>query len=532
MIRVLLADDEPLIIKGLRKLIDWEGLGMEIVGQAGDGRALMEMLGRCKPDIVISDINMPHRTGIDIIKEIHESGQPIKVIFISAHQEFTYARDAVTYGAVDYLVKPIIKQQLEKVLLKAASLINEHHEEERRKGKLQLLERKIRQEELHDWLGRLLDGMLAPSSEPYRFLSAELRGPLYAVGIVEVDQLASEPDKWTEKETKLVEFAVGNILQEVAAGPGIGHVFPKQGRYVFVTSHELPEEPILLAEDIKEKIRTFLKLGVTIGVSGTAGDMAELAEAWRQSEQAALLNYFVGLNRVIAYRPLVEPHLPREKELLDCQLRVVGGLTLGNWEEAAAALETLLDTIRTAAYGNRNLAVSTCFSSILFIVQELSKSGIELSEGSLNMHDLQKQLNDYATYDILRTEVVRIAETIFHVIDSGSINKEKSLITKVKQYIEDHYAEEITLESAAGITFMNPSYFSFFFKKHMKRNFKPYVTEVRMKHAVRLLLHTDLMVYEIAEKVGYNNARHFSDIFRKTYCKLPNDYRQEKKRSE
>ncbi|MNI97380.1 Bifunctional transcriptional activator/DNA repair enzyme AdaA [compost metagenome] len=77
----------------------------------------------------------------------------------------------------------------------------------------------------------------------------------------------------------------------------------------------------------------------------------------------------------------------------------------------------------------------------------------------------------------------------------------------------------------AALLYMNPYYFSSFFKKHTGQNFKSYLTEVRMGHALRLLLQSDLMVYEIAELVGYNNARHFSDMFKKKYGKLPQEYK-------
>jgi two-component system, response regulator YesN len=134
-IRVLLADDEPVIIRGLKKLISWEKLGTNIVGEASDGLELKQQIEEHNPDLIISDISMPGYTGIDIICEIHEAGRSVKVIFISAYQEFTYARQALQYGALDYLVKPVNKNQLEQVVSKAVSLIRQETEGERNKEK-------------------------------------------------------------------------------------------------------------------------------------------------------------------------------------------------------------------------------------------------------------------------------------------------------------------------------------------------------------------------------------------------------------
>ena len=121
-IRVLLADDESVILRGLKKLISWENLWLSIVGEASDGLELKQQIAEQDPDLIVTDISMPGCTGIDIIRETHEAGRSVKVIFISAYQEFTYAQQALQYGALDYLVKPVNKSQLEQVVTKAVSL--------------------------------------------------------------------------------------------------------------------------------------------------------------------------------------------------------------------------------------------------------------------------------------------------------------------------------------------------------------------------------------------------------------------------
>ncbi|MGM0881026.1 MAG: response regulator [Bacillota bacterium] len=531
MIRILLADDEPIIIKGLRKLIDWEAFGMEIVGQAYDGNELMALIETNPPDIVISDISMPHRTGIDIIREIKQKGIPTKVIFISAYQEFSYARDAVAYGAVDYLVKPVVKQQLEDVLSKAVSLISEQNEQTIRKSKLQLLERKSQNDQLQESLIRLTDGTLPLHSEAFRILNEELQGPLYSIAILETDHLAEASERWSEKERRLIDFAIGNILQEIIVTSGNGHVFMRNGMHVIVISHDELARAAALAQEIREKIKAFLKLSVSVGVGGAVQETAFLAESYRQAEQVLQTKYFVGLGKVLVYEP-IGTKSSFDKELYVLQMEVVRELMANSWQEAASAIGKLLETVKTAVYGNRTLAVSTCFSSVLFIIQELTKSGVRLPVESIDMHDLQNRLGAYETFEAMQDAIVHIIEQLFSQMDIDSGNKDKIMMAKVKKYIEEHYAEEITLESVASLVFMNPYYFSSFFKKHTKQNFKQYVTEVRMLQAVRLLVHTDQMVYEIAEKVGYNNARHFSDMFKKQFGKLPNDYRQDRKKSD
>ena len=101
MLRAILADDEAVILKGLRKLIDWEKMGIQIVGEARDGKEALELIERVKPDLAVSDIAMPELDGLDMLKRIGEMGLYTKVIFVSGYQEFSYAKRAVKYGAVD-----------------------------------------------------------------------------------------------------------------------------------------------------------------------------------------------------------------------------------------------------------------------------------------------------------------------------------------------------------------------------------------------------------------------------------------------
>lgn len=527
-IRVVLADDEPIILKGLRKLIDWDGLGMEIVGQAYDGLALMEAIEMHKPDLVISDISMPHLTGIDIIKEIYSRALPVKVIFISAYQEFSYAKDAVAYGAVDYLVKPLIKSELENVLSKTAALIGQKDEEERRKDKLQLIERKSQNDEIQEWLVRITDRSLSSQSEAYQAVQARFPGPLHSIGIIELDRVLDEPDRWPAQETKLVHFALENVLTELLSEYGRGQVFYKNNRYVILMDHMRLEEPIRLANDIKEKIESYLKLKISIGMGLHVADIGSLADSYGQAKQALQMKYFLGLNQVILYKQIAQRQ-GLESDIYMLQLKVIRDLSSNAWGDALIALEELLNTIESVTVGNVELAVTTCFSSTLFMIQEIKKSGVQLSESGFDIHDLQKQLSEYETYSAMKIGIIEIMEELHLRIDDKSGNKEKMLLAKIKIYIDEHYAEDITLELVAAIAFMNPYYFSSFFKKHMKENFKQYVTELRMQEAMRLLTHTCMMIYEVAEKVGYNNARHFSDMFKKRYGKLPQEVKLSQK---
>ncbi|WP_217591726.1 response regulator [Cohnella sp. GbtcB17] len=527
-IRILIADDEPIILKGLRKLLPWEALGMEIVGQAGDGAELEALIASLDPDIVVSDISMPHRTGIDILRTIAARGLPVKTIFISAYQEFAYAKEALSLGAVDYLIKPIEKEQLEGALAKATALIREAGEDTRRKDKLRHLEEKRRAEELQEGLSRLAEGGLSPRSDAYRMLNEAFRTPFFTALSVSIERLGGSAGRWTEQERKLVEFAVDNMLAELIVDPGVGQFFGKDGCRTVVIAHSEAAKPFEIAQDIKTKINTYLKLDVSVGIGPPVRELSRVTDSCAKAGQALQMKYFEGLNKVLPYAEGA-PAAADESELYRLRTEIVQALIGRSRKEALDALERLLALIRAAAAGSKTLAVSTAFSSMLAVVQEIRKSGVAVGDGGFDIQGLQARLGDCETFAAMAQVVRDMVEELSERIDNRTGNRDKMLLARIRQYIEEHYADELTLESVAAIAYMNPYYFSTFFKKQMNENFKPYVTDVRMRHAARLLEHTDLMMYEVAEKVGYNNARHFSDVFKKTYGKIPNEYRQERR---
>lgn len=523
-VTVLLADDEPIILKGLSKLLPWSELGIDIVGYAYDGRELLEMMGLHKPDIVISDISMPHFTGIDVIKEAKRMQLPSKIIFISAYQEFSYAKDAIAYGAVEYLVKPIKKSDLDSAVTKTLSLIREETEDDLRRNKLDHLERKKRDDEVEVWIEQLTDGTMSESSEGYQYLQNKLTGTQYAAGLVVIDPSGSDSSRWPQQTRKLVEFAVHNIIQESIRECGAGYTCIGSEGYTFVLGYDDYEAPNRLATAIKENILNFLKLKVSVGVGESVGRLIELARSRKQAEEALDMTYFQGLHQVIFYYKH-EQRKNSEHEWFTLQSEIIQALTGKAVEEALLKTKELLRVIKAATIGNRQLAVSTCFSALLYIVQEVKKADVPMSELGFDIQHLQHRLGQYETYEQMCDGVYDMLQELSNRISDSSLNKEQKLMERVIAYIETHYMDEISLESVAAIAFMNPYYFSSFFKKQMQQNFKQYVTGLRMNHAIVLLKNTDMMVYEIAEKVGYNNARHFSDMFKKHTGKLPQEFK-------
>ena len=125
MYKLLIADDEGVILKGLSAYIPWDAVGCEVVGTAKDGQEAIDLIKECRPDIVITDIKMPRKSGIDVAKYIHENCPGVKVIILTGFAEFEYARSALLFGVSDYELKPVSKNKLLASVKKLTAEIDE-----------------------------------------------------------------------------------------------------------------------------------------------------------------------------------------------------------------------------------------------------------------------------------------------------------------------------------------------------------------------------------------------------------------------
>ena len=116
MYKVMLADDENLILQGLENIIEWEELGLEIVNKASNGQEAIDKFKENPVDIVVTDINMPQVTGLELLKELKKINSDVKFIILSGYDDFSYAKKAIELGVENYILKPIDEEELEKTL--------------------------------------------------------------------------------------------------------------------------------------------------------------------------------------------------------------------------------------------------------------------------------------------------------------------------------------------------------------------------------------------------------------------------------
>ncbi|MBA2938946.1 response regulator [Paenibacillus sp. CGMCC 1.16610] len=529
MLNAILADDEPIIIKGLKKLIPWEELGIAIVGEAMTGRGLMEQIELTQPDLVITDISMPDGSGIDVIKEVQRLQLRTKIIFISAYQEFSYAKDALAFGAVDYLVKPIEKRLLLEAVGKAMTLLQEANEDQSSKGKLAVYEQKDKKTQLEELFDRLTQGDIRweEAQRKLQALNTQFTGPCFSVLYVKLAHVQLQDGRWGEHEKRLLVFAVSNLVDELIQLYGSGLVFRKGENLCVIVNHMHVEDDLQpLVSEMRDKILFYLKIHVTICIGMPAHSLQDIRQSYLSAVETMNYSYFEKDGTILSWSQN-ERRGGSDQLLADAKQAVIKAVIAKEKQQVQELLGSFFEHAAAGANGRKESAILIVYALLTDLMEEMSAVGIDPQVSSEQRKDWQQRMHQFYCFgDLIAFINARILDILEQVSTAGG-SREAQQMKMIKEYIEEHYSENITLESMASQVFMNPYYFSSFFKKHTNENFKQYVTNIRMKNAVRLLLQTDLLVYEIAEQVGYHNPRQFSDMFKKSYGKLPHEYKSQ-----
>lgn len=525
MIQAILADDEGIILKGLKKLIDWERLGIRIVGEASDGEETLKLIRQKKPQLVVSDIAMPGLSGLEMLQEIGRQGLPAKVIFVSGYQEFSYARDAVRYGAVDYLLKPVEREELEQAVCKAVALIDDQ-------SRLSILDNAESEDRMHQIFQKISgSGEYAREDlyEQFSRLNISVEGKSMMGAAFRL--YALKRGESNARMQELLKFSAANKIQKKLEDSGWGFVVKKDISTCYVIFLLDPGEDRAVVES---RIRRLIsqsadrqKLTVKAGVGERVEDIAALPLAYKTARFAMELYYFTE-EEIIWYEDVQKEF----QESFDRYQEEVQRLKQGFLERRKSLnveMNQVLAVIKNLHFGNRFAALNRCNLMLSGLIQELCDSYLLDTSWVAEGEKCMEQMRLMPTYRQTCELVIAFLEKIHQQILTGG-SREYNEAVRIRKYVDEHFAENLTLESMARMAGMNAYYFSSYFKKHMGMNFKAYLTEVRMEEAARILMHTDCKAYEVADLVGYRNVRQFNENFKGKYGKSPNEYRKEQRK--
>lgn len=519
MIRVLLIDDEAMILKGLRKLIDWESLGAEIIGEAQDGEAGLKLIRTEQPDLVISDIFMPNLDGLEMLRLLREEKSSVRVVFLSGYQEFSYARDAVKYGAFDYLLKPVGREELAALVLKAVQAIREQDRYSVLKKDVSPVERQFmeflsaggEQKELSESLAPLFIAEGGAVCAAFRILRKK--------GMINTDE-----------NFNILKFEIYDQLSHYLGERKLGCILKKDfGSCFYLLSAPDDRKQIRkLVDQTVKYLKDRYPIEIVIGAGAWASEAGRLKYLYTTAKFSLEMYYF-NEQKYIDYDE-IQQNYSHSLDEYEENLRELRKMIVSN-EKKEQIIQTIKETVELLGsiyYGNRSAVSNGCIVFSEELYRMLIDCGLIDSSYRQEHEEFLDGLRNKPSFHGLKELLMSYFDQLLLRIRLLSMQKESGATAKIRQYMQEHFGEPITLDEVAGHIGMNPAYMSAFFKKETGQNFKSYLTELRMKEAVRLIHTTDMKSYELAKAVGYRDDRQFREKFREFYGMSPQNFRKQK----
>jgi len=515
MYKVLIVDDEPRVRRGLTNLIPKLDSEWTVIGEAKHGYEGLEAVKKELPDLVITDIRMPHMNGLDLLSHLKE--YPVHVVILSGYGYFEYAQTAVKYGAFDYLLKPLKPEDIQSVLqrVKTARQMTPSSTQTEAGGPNYS---KI----WKDWLLGLQEDKEPPKMLSPLFPADTAAFRIMVLEVDLIDELIRE-DQWGDRQ--LVLFAVRNIILDVMGmreQAGAHFLFVHGAQLFFLTMRQADIRQ--LAKACIEEVLKWLKISISIGISDETACFTELPEILQHARLALQNKWIYGCGTVSDYDDL------KLEDIIDVgypdslETELIKALRTGQHQAAAFKLEQFVHTVKQKNVSFR-LFRRFCLqlvSSVIRLTYELKIYDLVLEhlDRPIDLFDRNFTLEEYV--DFMRS----LMESCILSAEWNRTQKQNRTIEKAIAYMQTNYAQDISLEDAAKSVQMNPSYFSSYFKLETGSSFVEYLTGLRMEKAKTLMMDAQLRLYEIAQMVGYQEVKYFSRLFKKKMGVTPVEYRQ------
>lgn len=527
MQKIMIVDNEAAIRKGLIHCISWTGLHCTIAAQAEDGLDALEQIPVVKPDIVISDIRMPGMDGLELAKELHTNYPWIKVIILTGFPDFEYAKQAISYQVVDFVLKPTSVESLTNAIEKAKARIAQEDAGHKLMKELENKEEQnltLQQELfLHDLIRGVTMSQIFLLNRCARLkidMTSYFALRLDIALLEEQQPLTEEEEKRLTKHLQQVKTLLIDCLSECNV------YFVPRGNQICYAIVNAPDSYPLIRQctETIHILNSLPQFFLSIGISRHFDNPLHLPKATEQADQAAQFARYSPDVPITSYEQL--PEIPKES-----MERIFSDLSL-----LKAAIETqnhkgtrdILVKLFTFIRENK-LPVDTVRTICLYIHQFcisllfLPHLAGTLTEGSI---PVLKKLIESESIDTMEQNMLLFVEQILSQTIAPD-DQTDQLILSVKTYITQHYADDISLDNIANQVHLSPSYLSRLFKKKTGENLSSYIQTMRIEQAKTLLRTTTLKTYEVGERVGISDPVYFSRIFKKLTGTKPKDYRHE-----
>lgn len=507
--RIVIVEDEIRIREGISKLLGKIDPSYEIVGEAENGWAGLELVKAARPDLVITDIKMPEMDGLQMLEEFHKDGLLIKAIVLSAYSEFAYAQQAIHLGVSEYILKPVAVGELAQSLKNVEDQLKEARRNEgEHPEKLRSLE--------NICIG-LLMGTVAADRELETYLSGQYGidpGGEFAL-------LSFYLGKQYERERKHTAIEIETMLKGMGGVPHCLFHLPEKSE-ILVLLYRWGD----LAKAERE-ISNYLVHHRGIGQRAVSAGwyafqgLSRLSGAFQTLQKYMDWALVLGSSVLIVYPKITQVQTQPLSYPVELEKEMRRELCAGRQKRIQQVGRAFREYFANGTvYAPREIKESYVrfLWSILNVGKEIDIEPLK----AVGQQELLEDIMSAVTYD----ELEEILAGVTARIPVEGERDDNYLIQRTKSLIHEFYRQGITLDEIAGQLKITPEYLGMQFHRETGSNFSSYMKKYRVKKAKELLIGSRMKLYEIASAVGYSDPKYFSRVFKEVTGELPAEYRK------
>ena len=548
MYRVMIVDDEPLILAGIASLLNWEEHGCAVGARCANGQQALRQMEEQKPDIVITDIKMPGMDGIELMKQVKDKGwDDVIFILLTNLEEFSLARQAMSLGAVEYLVKMELTEEKLADSLKAAI---GRREMKRKAEAADTVMARSEEEVLKEYIERLLTGDKSAVNGdcPAAGSNGEMQGkagmmgdagrtapdnipvfqkPVMAIISFNYGYEGFSSDFTREDQKKVISFAE-NIIGQMVKGYFDRSCLARRelNSLVLVLSTEgMPdyrEQIRSLGEKIITVVKDYFEVSVSVHVSTQKESLEDFNELLYEAMSAANHYFYCFADPVVFYSAECET-----------SARHTGSFHIGFLKKElsqavamndSASLEGILDQVAGLLKENnpsRQQAVNACANLYFFLASFFEEGEEQDFPYEVN---IMEKLGRLGTLGQIIQWINWFKAAISSILERRRDMRVDKIAEMVREYVMEHYKERITLGQVAKALNISQGYLSTAFKKQTGESFTSYVSAIKIEKAKELIEGHQYMMYEISDLLGFDTPFYFSKVFKKVAGISPKEY--------
>ncbi|HHU53473.1 MAG TPA: response regulator [Clostridiaceae bacterium] len=529
LIRIAVADDEPQIREGIKYVLS------DLVDEmylAADGEKAYETVIEYDIDILITDIRMPGIDGLEMVRALREGGSDCKVIVISGYKNFDYAQEAVRLGASGYILKPIDESLLLEAVKKCIRKIRRERESILEKTEMKQEARKLSIDYIRLVMLSFLNNDVTPDIdgdqvEKYTFLKKVMSYDYYRVALIKCEGL-NNCVHCLDEARRIFADVKENARVKVRDKHSKLMVLPDKDEMIFVFMWNGEKETkmgltwIMRLRTLAARWKHEFDAYAYVGISDTVSQFKQISEAYCEAAAVLFFSEHTHICQQKIGDVLCECNAKRPEKALQ------EGLSMAVLQgDICTAKALIIEWIKllVCVDGAKNLAAAKAmFADAAQATAERFGNRSPETE-AMRMEWLMSIQSANHLDKLFHTMVDGII--FFHEIWKNADTGKRKIVEEIKEYISANLQTELTLKRVAEEFYFSPNYLSRLFSESEGESFKQYLTRERVKKAKQLLKDPKIKIYEIANMLGYREARNFMKVFKSVTGRTMTEYREQ-----